>query len=304
MYMCSFEGRFRGVGPALLFILSALVLTLPGRSGAQEVPSVQGVTSNLFTSDEVIELSLETNFVKLKADRGLDPEYRPAILTVVADDGSPRALDIKVKTRGHFRLETCRFPPLKVNLPKKSLAGTVFDGEDKIKLVTHCRDGDSDEQNVLEEYLAYRTYNVLTDTSFRVRLARITYVDSRGKDEPLTRYAFFIEEKEAIAQRLGGMMLDVPQVHLSNLSADASARMALFQYMVGNYRLGHGLSSQRQTVPGQRWYPCSGPVRLRLHRSRGCVVRQARRAARSSNHQGSDVSRFLPSGSGLLRHVL
>ena len=114
------------------------------------------------------------------------------------------------------------------------MGGTVFDGEDKIKLVSHCRDRDSDEQNVIEEYLAYRTYNVLTDNSFRVRLARITYVDARGKDEPLTRYAFFIEDKEAVAQRVGGMMLDVPQVHPTNLNADASARMALFQYMVGN----------------------------------------------------------------------
>jgi len=284
----SFGGRFRSVGPALLFVLSALALTIPTSAhaqerpgalqlpnaqevlgaldlpsaqellsaqelpgawelpggqempsaqeppGAQELPSEHETQSSLFTSDEVIEFSLETNFVKLKADRGLDPEYRPAILTLTSDDGTPRAIDIKVKTRGHFRLENCRFPPLKVNLPKKSLGGTVFDGEDKLKLVAHCRNRDSAEQNVLEEYLAYRTYNVLTDNSFRVRLARITYIDSRGKDDPITRYAFFIEEKEAVAERVGGIMLDVPQVHPTNLSDDASARMALFQYMVGN----------------------------------------------------------------------
>ncbi len=234
MYTRSIGGRFRGVGPALLLVLSAFVLALPGPASAQSVPGTQASESELFTSHEVIDLSLEANFVKLKADRGLDTEYRPAIMTVTADDGTPRTIDIKLKTRGHFRLETCRFPPLKVNLPKTSLGGTVFDGEDKIKLVSHCRDRDSDEQNVLEEYLAYRTFNVLTDNSFRVRLARITYVDSRGKDAPVIRYAFFIEEKEAVAQRLGGMMLDVPQVHPTNLSAEASTRMALFQYMVGN----------------------------------------------------------------------
>jgi len=50
----------------------------------------------------------------------------------------------------------------------------------------------------------------------------------------LIRYAFFIEEKEAVAERVGGMMLDVPQVHQTKLSTDASARLALFQYMVGN----------------------------------------------------------------------
>lgn len=222
------EGRFRGMGPALLLVLPFLVLAVPAAVSAQEA------ASGLFTSHDVIEISLEAQFVKLKADRGLETEYRPAVLTLTADDGTLRTIDIKVKTRGHFRLRTCRFPPLKVNLPKKSMVGTVFDGEDKIKMVSHCRDGDGDEQNVLEEYLAYRTYNVLTKASFRVRLARVTYVDSRGKDDPVTRYAFFIEEKEALAERLGGMMLDVPKVHPTNLSPEASTRMALFQYMVGN----------------------------------------------------------------------
>ena len=222
------EGRFRSTGPALLFVLVVVVSAVPGRAGGQQV------ASSLFTSHEVLDLTLEAEFVKLKADRGLESEYRPAILTLTADDGSSRAIDIKVKTRGHFRLETCRFPPLKVNLPKNSLGGTVFDGEDKIKLVNHCRDRDSSEQNVLEEYLAYRTYNVLTDNSFRVRLTRITYIDSRGEDDPVTRHAFFLEEKEAVADRVGGLMLEVPQAHPTKLSAEASARMALFQYMVGN----------------------------------------------------------------------
>ena len=228
MYSFVPEGWFYRMGPALLFVLPAFVSAMPAGVRAQEV------ASGLFTSHEGIELTLDADFVKLKGDRGLESEYRPAVLTVTADDGAPRVIDIKVKTRGLFRLRTCRFPPLKVNLPKNSLGGTVFDGEDKIKLVSHCRDRDSDEQNVLEEYLVYRTYNALTAYSFRVRLVRVTYVDSRGKDDPVTRYAFFIEEKEAVAERLGGMMLEVNQVHPTNLSAEAAARMAVFQYMVGN----------------------------------------------------------------------
>ena len=71
-------------------------------------------------------------------------------------------------------------------------------------MVRHCRDGDDDEQNLLEEYLVYRSYNLLTDESFRVRLARITYADGEDDDDPVVRYAFFIEEAEAIAERLGG----------------------------------------------------------------------------------------------------
>ena len=40
-----------------------------------------------------------------------------------------------MKTRGRFRLETCLVLPVMINLSKKALEGTLFDGEDKIKLV-------------------------------------------------------------------------------------------------------------------------------------------------------------------------
>ena len=72
MYLHIFEGRCRCMGPALLVVLSALALTLPGRLTAQAISAVQKVDSGLFASHEVIELSLEANFMKLKADRGLD----------------------------------------------------------------------------------------------------------------------------------------------------------------------------------------------------------------------------------------
>ena len=188
----------------------------------------------LFQSSEVVEFTLAADFDKIKGDRKEDSEYRPGVVTVTADDGSQREIELKVKTRGKFRLKTCRFPPLWLNLPKGSLGGTVFDGQNKIKLVTHCRDGEGDEQDLLEEYLVYRTYNVITDRSFRVRLARITYVDTSGDDDPITRFAFFIEEEDAIAERLGGIILHINQVHPKHLSARESARMAVFQYMVGN----------------------------------------------------------------------
>ena len=90
---------------------------------------------------------------------------------------------------------------MRVDVSRTCVGGTVFDGQNGIKLVSHCRDRDDDEQDVLKEY---RTFNLLTDESFRVRLARITYVDGEDDDDPVVRYAFFIEEAEAMAERLGG----------------------------------------------------------------------------------------------------
>lgn len=194
----------------------------------------QSTGSALFASHDLLDLVLTADFVGLKADRGLETEYRPAVLTVITGEGLSRPIEIRVKTRGRFRLANCLFPPLRIKFPGGSAVGTTFEGEEELKLVCHCREGDGEEQDVLEEYLAYRTYNTLTDKSFRVRLARITYIDTRGAEDPITRYAFFIEHKDSVAQRLDAVAVNESGVDPANLNADAAARMALFQFMVGN----------------------------------------------------------------------
>ena len=98
----------------------------------------------------------------------------------------------------------------------------------------HCRDRDDDEQNLLEEYLVYRSYYLLTDESFGVRLARITYADGEDDDDPVVRYAFFIEEAEAMAERLGGVYLEVRQALPGSFGAEDAVRVSVFQYMIGN----------------------------------------------------------------------
>ena len=67
-----------------------------------------------------------------------------------------------------------------------------------------------------------------------MRLARVTYADGEDDDEPVVRYAFFIEEAEAMAERLGGMLMEVNRVHPSSFGDEEAARLSVFQYMVGN----------------------------------------------------------------------
>ncbi|MGW8267754.1 MAG: hypothetical protein ACWGSQ_15420, partial [Longimicrobiales bacterium] len=89
-------------------------------------------------------------------------------------------------------------------------------------------------RDLLEEYLAYRIYNLLTEVSFRVRLARITYVDSRGGDAPVTRMAFLIEDEDALAARLDGMMVEVRSAPPSDFHQGQAALLYVFQFMIGN----------------------------------------------------------------------
>jgi len=231
---------------ALLLLLSALSPEEAAGWTLQEAARATNVETRtagsldrpaaLFSSEELLEFTLEADFKALKKDRGQESEYRPGQLILTGSDGEAMEVALKVRTRGNFRLDklNCSFPPLKLDLPKGDLQGTILDGQNKLKLVTHCRDRDDYEQNLLEEYLAYRIYNLLTDESFRVQLARVTYFDSNGDSEAETRYAFLIESKPEMEARLGGTNLEVRTVHPDLFQPEAAGRMYLFQYLIGN----------------------------------------------------------------------
>ena len=52
---------------------------------------------------------------------------------------------------------------------------TTFAHQGSLKLAVQCRGGQTYANYLLEEDLIYRAYNLLTDRSFRVRLARVSY---------------------------------------------------------------------------------------------------------------------------------
>ena len=159
------------------------------------------------------------------------------VLTFEAFDG-PATLDLdgrtfplKLEQRGKSRREHCRFPPLRLNFKRKTLSGTVLEGQNKLKLVTHCSGSDHKRGNLAAEYLIYRMYNQLTEQSFRVRWIDMTYVRN---GRPTQTGAFLIEHKRSVAKRLGIQAMKTGRVKRSQLQPDASARLNLFAYMVGN----------------------------------------------------------------------
>ncbi|MGB5257072.1 MAG: hypothetical protein WBN44_07445, partial [Woeseiaceae bacterium] len=73
------------------------------------------------------------------------------------DAGELVELDIGIRTRGISRLkkETCPFPPLRLDFKKSQIKKSHFHKQDKLKLVTHCRDKSTVyQQVVLNEFLA------------------------------------------------------------------------------------------------------------------------------------------------------
>lgn len=141
---------------------------------------------------------------------------------------------VKVRARGKSRLRVCDFPPLRINFSSADTGQTVFEGQDKLKMVTHCRKGDTAQGDALQEYAAYRIFGVLSEVGYRVRLLRMTYVDTDQPGESLQRYAFVIEAQTDLARRVGGTPAHVSGVSLSSLDDEHMATVYVFQYLIGN----------------------------------------------------------------------
>jgi hypothetical protein len=199
--------------------------------------AVDTAAALLFQSHDLLTLTIEAPLKTIFKDRGQESDESPAMLSYVDEQGSTVSVPVDIKTRGKARLSSsiCNFPPLRLDFPRNETEGTLFAGQDKLKLVVHCQDRRSEyEQYVLEEYLIYRSYNLLTTLSFRVRLALITYIDTEQDRDDITKYAFIIEDDDAMAARNGWQAIAAPVVPPDALDPEQLALLEVFQYMIGN----------------------------------------------------------------------
>ena len=205
-----------------------LVLTATGTNSiAQEHP--------LFQDDTVLKAVLTAPVAQAYAQRLRDIRiYYPGQWTYVDNDGQTQRLQVSIRTRGNFRREYCDLPPLQLNFIKREVKGTLFAGQNKLKLVAPCKHGDKYQQYVVLEYLAYRVFAIITEQSFRTRLLRLTYVDSDEKLEPWTDFTYVIEEEKDMADRLGLERLRLPSIRYRELDHPMTALVQLFQLLIGN----------------------------------------------------------------------
>lgn len=225
----------------------ALAILASGAAAAQEPPppptpeeiekrARKAEEAPLFQSQEPLALTLATDISWLRSERP-DVEEAEGTLTYVGEDGDSVSVPVKVRTRGNFRRDkaNCNFPPLRLNFAGKEVKGTVFDGQDKLKLVTPCQDGrDLYQQYILQEYLVYRVYQLFSPVGYRVRLVHITYVDPDGGYDTRTKTGFLIEADDQMAERNRSVMADFERFLPNAMDDEQSARVALFQYMIGN----------------------------------------------------------------------
>ena len=219
----------------LIVPVATLLIVLSSARAQQEEPEGSQVVAPLFASHAPLVVTIEAPLTTLMKDRPVD-EYLDGTFRFTGDDGAEHALNLKIRTRGKYRRqeEHCDFAPIRLNFRKKQVVGTEFAGQDKLKLVTHCKNKQSYyEQLLLREYLAYRFLNVMTDKSFGVRLLQINYVDTEGA-KPMSKVGFIIEDEDAVAERAGMYPIRHGDILSDDLDRMQQNLVNVFQYLIGN----------------------------------------------------------------------
>jgi hypothetical protein len=188
----------------------------------------------LFGSSDLLDVTIRMNLTSY-IRKSLKESSQDAEISIHLSDSDSMNLNTKVKYRGRFRFDNCGFPPMSVSFKKHLHADSDTDKIKKIKLVTHCDAGTTSDEYVLREYLVYKLFNILSDTSYRVRLLRITYIDTERKKKTITQYGFFIEPNNILANRLRATEVKIKNLTQRYIQPDVMDKISIFNYMVANW---------------------------------------------------------------------
>jgi hypothetical protein len=208
----------------ILALVAACLFVLSAPLAAQQ-------PKPLFAASDPIRITIQAPL------SGLIRSRSSTIVQGTLTDAEGNALPVALSVRGITRrsTDTCEFPPLRVEFTSPPPPTSLFAGQKKLKLITHCRNNPAFQQYVLLEYSAYKMYNLLTPHSFDVRLANVDYRDADGRPI-ISRVGYFLEDLHDVAGRNAMKETHAPNlVALADLSPPDAARYALFQNMIANH---------------------------------------------------------------------
>lgn len=222
---------------ALLLVVFGIIFS-PIIIHAQEAVKVSSqeeisANKNLFEGDDVLHFKLVGKLNSLFNDRSDNSSYHPLLLQYWQKDSSLVSINIRSKTRGHFRRmkSNCKMPPLLLDFPKEQSENSIFKGQDKLKLVVPCQGDDY----VIKEWLVYKLYNLISEKeSFRAKLALVDFEDSLNQRKPETHYCILVEEDKKMAERNEAFVWKRKMLDMKNINHEQFTTMAVFQYLIGN----------------------------------------------------------------------
>ncbi|HMQ46911.1 MAG TPA: hypothetical protein PKA00_05420 [Saprospiraceae bacterium] len=206
-----------------LFFLTSFWTTATGKNTVLDLLNPSGVPE--------VEFWVDLDFLEKNK---FTEEKTAGSVHFISQSGQVKSWNVQVSIRGNYRRRICDFPPLKLDFSKKELEAEGLLPFDDLKMVTHCLNSEVDADLVMREFLTYQLYQTLTPESFRTRLIQVTYRDTQS-DRTLTSYAFLIEDTDALAYRINAEECDDCFGMTDSAFAPKDvARLALFQYMIGN----------------------------------------------------------------------
>jgi hypothetical protein len=191
------------------------------------------VYEGLFTETEPLHLTLQFDIKSFQRTRRQE-KYQSAEMTIQVNDTFRVAHPVRLKARGIYRRDHCNIPPFWLNIRYSGIEAQDLDGIRRMKMVIRCRGAKPYENYVLREYLTYRIYNLVSPYSYRVRLVRLTLVDTGRNNRESEDWAFLIEPDELLARRLGARVIKSDELSMRTVNSNVMDLLSMFQYMIGN----------------------------------------------------------------------
>ena len=189
---------------------------------------------SLFDSDDLLEISIRFDLAGYLRKNAKGDSF-DAVMTFYFSDKDSLNKKINIKYRGESRFKNCKFSPMQITFKKPLYANSDSGKIKKMKLVTHCEQGTMYDEYILREYLVYKLFNVITDTSFRVRLLKVNYIDTKRSRKPIRQYGFFIEPIDLLAERTNSVVVKTTTLTQRHIVPDVMDRVAIFNYMISNW---------------------------------------------------------------------
>ena len=206
---------------------SALILFC-GVASAQIVQK----SDSLFNNQDILKIKLSYSNAEMRMDT--DDTTFIKVNLEYNNDNKWESLNVNLRARGNFRRSKCYFPPIKMRIKKSSAKGTLFEGNKNLKLVMPCLLRKEKNDNILQEFIAYKFYEKISPYYFKTRLVDIEFTEIKKKKTEVHKLiGFLIEDDKRVADRFEGKSFE-RYIHPKAMDDMTSVQNSIFQFMIGN----------------------------------------------------------------------
>ena len=231
----------------------------------------------LFSRADVLAVRLEAPFSRLVDNGRWDKSYSVRGRLSYSDSMGRRIelSDVQVEIRGNSSRDhhECAFPKLTLHFRSdRALERSIFRDEPKIDIGTHCDDRSDgtltavgrlgNELSPSREAWVYRLLSAIGVATFKVRTARIVYIDvepeagTASSATAIERNAIFVEDIDSAMARLRATEVEHFENAAHDFTADDTIRLLFAEAMIGNFDwcLKYSAESTYQCTAKERLY--------------------------------------------------